>query len=237
MAARLLSRSRAGDMTFARNAVRRAEALPTTRAHLLESAGHVFAEKGFERATAKEICERAGTNGAAVNYYFGGIDGLYAAVIREAQVRLFSNDAVAAAVAGKTGMAARFEAVVTLLIRTLTGPVSSSWVVRVIGREIVAPSTTLDDVRDQLVRPRAAILTDCVATLMDLPHSHPAVARGCLSVVGPICALLLADRAMLKGALPALGIGQQDAAVLAADMVRFALAGLAAVAAEAHAAG
>src|SRR5271167_1578293 len=61
-----------------------------TRARLLEAAGHVFAEKGFERTTAKEIAERADTNAAAVNYHFGGIDALYTEVFEEARQRLFS---------------------------------------------------------------------------------------------------------------------------------------------------
>ena len=45
----------------------------TTRAQLLEAAGEIFAEKGLDRATGKEIADRAGTNSAAVNYYFGGL--------------------------------------------------------------------------------------------------------------------------------------------------------------------
>src|SRR5271163_4722221 len=66
------------------------EERPGTREHLLEAAGHVFAQKGFEGTTAKEICERAGTNTAAVNYYFGGIEALYGAVMEEARNRIFS---------------------------------------------------------------------------------------------------------------------------------------------------
>src|ERR1700688_2493049 len=73
----------------------------STHLQLLEAAGQEFAEKGFDRTTAKEICERAGTNTAAVNYYFGGIEGLQAAVLEEARNRLFSVDAISAAVAGK----------------------------------------------------------------------------------------------------------------------------------------
>jgi AcrR family transcriptional regulator len=59
----------------------------TTRQRLLEVAGQVFAEKGFDRTTGKEICERAGINTAAVNYYYSGIEGLYAAVVQEAHSR------------------------------------------------------------------------------------------------------------------------------------------------------
>ena len=63
-----------------------------TRAHLLETAGQIFAEKGFDRATGKEICKRARVNAAAVNYHFGGMEGLYEAVVWEAHNRLVTFD-------------------------------------------------------------------------------------------------------------------------------------------------
>jgi TetR/AcrR family transcriptional regulator, regulator of cefoperazone and chloramphenicol sensitivity len=49
----------------------------STRARLLETAGEVFAEKGYEAATVREICDQAGVNLAAINYYFGGKESLY----------------------------------------------------------------------------------------------------------------------------------------------------------------
>src|SRR5437867_4556237 len=119
---------------------RRANDRQDTPGQLLEAAGHVFAEKGFDRATGKEICERAGTNTAAINYYFGGMEGLYAAVLEEANGRLFTLEMVSAAVAGKPDAKSKLEALLGLIVGTLAGPVSSSWVLRVIGREIVAPS-------------------------------------------------------------------------------------------------
>ncbi|MBL7139948.1 MAG: CerR family C-terminal domain-containing protein [Planctomycetes bacterium] len=48
-----------------------------TRDRLLASARRVFAEKGYHHATVAEICERAGANIAAVNYYFRSKDTLY----------------------------------------------------------------------------------------------------------------------------------------------------------------
>src|SRR5215468_3936372 len=78
-----------------------------TRTELLEAAGHVFAEKGFDRATGKEICERAGANSAAINYYFGGMDGLHAAVLEEANRRVVPLASVTAAIAQKTSARAK----------------------------------------------------------------------------------------------------------------------------------
>src|SRR5271155_6099506 len=114
----------------------------STRQQLLEAAGHVFAKKGFERSTAKEICERAGTNTAAVNYYFGGIEALYAAVMEEARNRIFSVREIGLAIAGKTDPEAKLEAALNVVIKSLLGPVSSSWAFQVFGRDMVTPSPT-----------------------------------------------------------------------------------------------
>ncbi|MFZ2312588.1 MAG: CerR family C-terminal domain-containing protein [Methylobacter sp.] len=53
------------------------------RSRLVISALRLFAEKGFEAATTREICEAAGANISAIRYYFGDKAGLYRAVFTE----------------------------------------------------------------------------------------------------------------------------------------------------------
>jgi len=48
-----------------------------TYKNLLAAAGEIFAEKGYRDTTIAEICQRAGTNIAAVNYHFGSKEILY----------------------------------------------------------------------------------------------------------------------------------------------------------------
>jgi len=55
-----------------------------TRERVLHSAVDVFAEKGFRDATIHEICEGAGANIAAVNYYFRSKENLYTEAWRKA---------------------------------------------------------------------------------------------------------------------------------------------------------
>ena len=56
----------------------------STRAKLLEAGAEVFAQKGYRDTTVHDICEKAHTNVASVNYYFGSKEKLYAQVWRRA---------------------------------------------------------------------------------------------------------------------------------------------------------
>ena len=58
--------------------------LDPTKARLLDAAGQEFAEKGFEGATVRAICDRARVNLAAVNYHFGDKEMLYEQAVLEA---------------------------------------------------------------------------------------------------------------------------------------------------------
>ncbi|MBX6316585.1 MAG: CerR family C-terminal domain-containing protein, partial [Isosphaeraceae bacterium] len=222
------------DRTRPASLPRREEDDRSTRQRLLETAEQVFAEKGVERATGKEICERAGTNAAAVNYYFGGMEGLYSAVLREAISRLVTFDALQAAVAGKADARSKLEAFLQLFVEALTGPASLSWVLRVIGREVVAPSPAFDALAEQERPRRARILKAIVGELMGLPEDHAAVAHGCISVVAPCFLLLICDRRALKQMFPNLGLTPADAPAVTRHLVEFALAGLSAIAADAR---
>lgn len=48
-----------------------------TRRKLLQAAGQIFAEKGYQDAKITEICQRAGTNTAVINYHFRNKETLY----------------------------------------------------------------------------------------------------------------------------------------------------------------
>jgi AcrR family transcriptional regulator len=201
---------------------------------LLEVAGAVFAEKGFDRATGKEICGLAGVNTAAVNYYFGGMQGLYTAVLQEAASRLVPADALSAAVAGQTDAKAKLEAFLGLFVRAFTGPASSSWVLRVISREVVAPSPGIAALQGKASLQRVSMLKSIVGELSGLPEDHPAVARGCISVIAPCFLLLICNRDRLKQTFPHFGFGPEDTEAIVRHLVQFALAGLSTVASDAR---
>jgi AcrR family transcriptional regulator len=54
-----------------------------SRRRLLEAAGQLFADRGFQRTTARDIGERAGVDPTMIARYFGGKTQLYIAVLHE----------------------------------------------------------------------------------------------------------------------------------------------------------
>jgi AcrR family transcriptional regulator len=67
---------------------RRAHDAPASRRALLDAAGSLFDERGYESATVREIGERAGVDPALIARYFGGKEGLYLAALQSQETRV-----------------------------------------------------------------------------------------------------------------------------------------------------
>lgn len=202
----------------------------TTRLHILETAGQLFAERGFAESTSKEICTRAGTNMAAVNYHFGSRDGLYEAVLIEAHRQLVSMDELVTLAKVPTDPRLKLSAFLTHLIELGSQP-KAPWGFRVVLREALSPSPALPVLIRQAVLPKAKLIRGLIGGIMGLPDDHPSVQRAMLFVVLPCIVMTVAPKNLRNEVLPAL----KDAEGLADDLMRYVFAGLDAIAKEAKA--
>lgn len=197
-----------------------------TRAHLLSIAGQVFAELGYAAASSKEICQRAGANIAAVNYHFGSKDGLYEAVLIEAHRQIVSVDELLALTDTGTDPRAKLGAVITHLIEQAPRSLDS-WGTRVLIRELVTPSHLVPALVARAIKPKAKVLQQVVAAILQLPVDHPAVQSGLMLSVLPCLVLTVAPKNLRGTMLPALERIPSD---LVTDVVLYVLAGLDALA-------
>jgi AcrR family transcriptional regulator len=115
---------------------------------ILETAGTVFAERGYEGTTIREITTRACVNVAAVHYYFGDKDRLYARVLQQACVasKIEIDDLPGAP-------AARLSTFISKFIHYLLQPGRPSWHARVMTLEMSNPTPALDEVIEETIRP------------------------------------------------------------------------------------
>jgi len=199
-----------------------------TRQLLLETAGQLFAERGYAEGTTKEIAQRAGTPMASINYHFGSREGLYEAVLLEAHRQIVSLDELLA-VTEDTGATPHDKLSMVLgRVLGLSATRNAPWGFRVMVREVFSPSPMLPVMVEKAVRPKAMAMRGLMAQVLGLPATHPAVQRGVAFVVLPAIMLLVAPREGLDRVLPALA---QDPQGLQEDLLRYVMAGLQALAA------
>jgi AcrR family transcriptional regulator len=196
-----------------------------TRQHILEVAGRVFAERGHAHTTSKEICERAGTNMAAVNYHFGSRDGLYEAVLVEAHSQIVSVEQLQDLVQGEGEPLAKLRAVLGRLLGLGGATQEAPWGFKVVLREVMSPSAQAPALIQHAVAPKALLLRTLVAQIAGLPPEHPAVQRCLLFTILPCIVMILAPRELGQRVLPAI----RDPGATLDELMRYVGAGLAAV--------
>ena len=198
-----------------------------TPAQLVAAASRVFADFGYRGATVRDICRQAGANVAAVNYHFGGKEGLYAEVLRCGLRR-----ALAPFPAGDPGperggtAKERLRAFVRSLRGRLlaTGPDGCHG--RLMMREMVDPTPALDTVVATEIRGMTEYLEGLVAELVGSTAGPERVAMAAASVVSQVV-FYHHCRQVIPRAFPSLVGPMDDVEGLADHIVRFSLEGLA----------
>ncbi|MGN8111514.1 TetR/AcrR family transcriptional regulator [Paraburkholderia sp. 22098] len=198
-----------------------------TRQHLLDIAGQVFAARGFSDATSKEICERAGTPMASVNYHFGSREALYEAALVEAHRQVVSLDELTALTERAGDPRDKLRAVISRFVGLSTST-SAPWGFMLMLREMLSPSPAIPALIENAVRPKAAVLLGLMGDVLQLNPQEPTVQRAVMFTVLPCIALMIAPRQAQAALLPAVA---KDKNALVEDFVRFVMAGLDAVAA------
>ena len=111
----------------------------TAKAALLEAAGRVFSERGYAEATSKEICMLAGTNTAAVNYYFGGKENLYKEVLIEAHRQMCDLETLDKLIDSRLPPEEKLRKFLKEILATASSS-SRLWGIRIFLREMASPS-------------------------------------------------------------------------------------------------
>src|ERR1700738_422767 len=113
-----------------------------TRDKILNAAGEVFAEQGFEGATVRAITERAGVNLAAVNYYFRDKAEFYRRVLLDAySARAAWRDVIAEA---PESLEERLRSLIYHFLEYLLDPDRAAWKRRLMARGMANPTNAID---------------------------------------------------------------------------------------------
>jgi TetR/AcrR family transcriptional regulator, regulator of cefoperazone and chloramphenicol sensitivity len=157
--------------------------LDTTRDRILEAAGQIFAERGFESTTVRDICQAAGANVAAVNYYFGDKERLYVeAVVRAHRWRL--DQAQLPDWDASTPPREKLADFIETFFRRVLGGPDDTWRTRLVMREIMQPSAACAEIAHSNIRPQFEILQGILRELLPADTSDEELHLVSFSIVG-----------------------------------------------------
>ena len=157
--------------------------MDTTKARILEAAGNVFAQKGFEAGTVREICQSAGVNLAAINYHFGDKRRLYLAAVSHAFSSRQDEMGVSEWPPG-TPAEERLRGWVGAMMERLLGEDRQPWHMQLMMREVASPDVACEALVKEYIRPHFEYLTAILKDLLPAEVSEERLALLVFSLVG-----------------------------------------------------
>jgi TetR/AcrR family transcriptional regulator, regulator of cefoperazone and chloramphenicol sensitivity len=140
---------------------------------LIKSACEVFAEKGYRDATVAEICERAGANVAAINYYFGNKEKLYVEAWRVAFQRSLEIYPPDGGVGPKAPAEQRLRGRIFSIVKRFADP--KCYEFEIIRKELATPTGLLSEVLRESIEPLRHELGSIVRELLGAGASEQQV--------------------------------------------------------------
>ncbi len=198
-----------------------------TRGKLLDAAGQVFAESGFQAATVREICARAGVNAALINYHFGDKLELYTVVLRQS-VGASENGIIQNAITSTAPPQEAFrELIQAMLLRVCRGG-RPDWQFRLMVHELAQPTPAMSSVIDETMRPIYDRFRELIGMILHLPPDHDTVRLSTHGVVAQVVHYVHA-RHVVSRLWPEMELNPERIAQIASHIADFSLAGLAGI--------
>lgn len=142
----------------------------SAKERLLAAAEAIFADYGYEGASIRQICTRAGMNVAAVNYHFGDKENLYVETVKRAHTCNARGLPIEEVDPPGSPPAARLERFIRGMVASMHAPASPT-AMKLMMREMADPGKAAGTVVDEFIRPLAFRLKGILRDLLpDVPE-------------------------------------------------------------------
>lgn len=194
-----------------------------TRLRLLAAASEEFAQRGFANARVRHIVDQAQVNLAAINYHFGGKDGLYRATL----AHLVSHVGAAQPGVNRRGRSPEQRLrrrIHGMLDRFLLKPSGSS-LGRILAHEAMNPTSHVDDVVAEALRPELEVVAALLAEVAPPGTPMEDIRMAAIGVLGQ-CLLYQFAHPALRRAFPGVPDGRALCRDASEHIARMTVAGL-----------
>ena len=149
----------------------------SVRDRLLDSAEQLFAERGFDGTSIRDLAAAAGCNIASVNYYFGGKEKLYIEIWRHhlhllRETRVASVDKVLSESAGKPDLDDLLRSFAYSFIGPFVDESGGPRLIRLMAREMLNPHLPPNMFAEDVIMPILSAMQNALAKACpELPES------------------------------------------------------------------
>lgn len=151
---------------------------------ILESAAAEFARHGFVAARIRDIVDAAGVNLAAVNYHFGGKEGLYRATLAMLARRTQDEVPRESAEVRRLPPEEQLRIFTRVILERFLGGAQASPMARILAHELLDPTPAFDELLRDVAGPQFERLSDIVARLLGPRANAEEIALASFSVTG-----------------------------------------------------
>lgn len=169
-----------------------------TRERLLRAAAAILAEKGYEAATVRDICKRAGANIAAVNYHFGGKERLYATVLAHFEQRAQKMFPLDEGLPADPTPEERLRAFIRAMLRRMLAdgdPIHAAHA-KLLMLEILDPTPALDTIVETYMTPCFLVLRDIIHDFLGRDADQNLI-HECIAAVISQCIFYFTHRSLI----------------------------------------
>jgi AcrR family transcriptional regulator len=193
----------------------------TTRERIAEAAGEIFAKRGFDGTTVRDICQRAGANIAAVNYYFGDKQRLYVEAVVRAHRWRMEQAPLPEWTDGTPAETKLADFISTFIRRVRSGP-EDTWHTKLMMREMAHPTAACAELVQSSIRPQFEILLSILRELLPSNVSAERLRLTGFSIVGQCLFYHFADP-VIRNLLTSDEYSELEVAKLARHILDFSL--------------
>ncbi|MBA4418779.1 MAG: DUF1956 domain-containing protein [Syntrophus sp. (in: bacteria)] len=155
-----------------------------TKRRILEAAGKIFAARGFQGTTVRDICSEADVNIAAVSYHFRDKKNLYFDTLKYWQAAAFQKYPHIRETDASLPPEDRLRAFVFQFVSRMLNDGNASWFGKLMAKEVIEPTEALDIVVEEAVRPSFEILRSIVTELIGNVSDERTIRLCCASIIG-----------------------------------------------------
>lgn len=178
-----------------------------TRIRLLEVGTHLFAESGFKGTSVRELCADAGANIAAVQYHFGGKEGLYRAIFEatldedESRFQTAMDD-INTVIDNTNGDRTQLSLALELYIKSFFARFPliehKRWFSVLVMRELSFPGQGFDLIFERRAKPSQQALTRIVAALEGIDENSESARLKAHALNGTIMGVIISRNILLR---------------------------------------